>query len=701
MDYYVDDDVCIVGIGCVLPDAANIEEFRKNITDCRCSIAEIPEDRWKKEFYYSSNKSDEDKTYARVAACIKTDTIKKLAHELNLDCRKYNRLHIQTLAAANQALNCINGKTLESAKNNCPIYLGCMSFDESITKYKFYHDNSDSLRKHLKNKYKEEFAEEIDVILKKIKQHYAGNNSGDKETEEATKISTLLTTSVLKLIKDRYDLKGESCLIDAACASSHAAIDIACKILKNDEADLVITGGIDSNLSPESFVLFSKINAISGKPCYPFDKRSEGLSLGEGSVIFILQRYRDALSDNNHIYGIIKACGSASDGRSSSLFSPTVDGQIKAYKMAYKNLSRNIDYIECHGTGTETGDSTELRSLNKFFQNQKIPIGSVKALVGHTKGAAGATGLLKCIIALQDKVIPPSAYIKEPIFKNTKSVYVNKMKMKIEKMLLPACFGISSFGFGNINYHLVLYEFKPEISTKKEKNESRPLQNEVVVVGSADTDLGEITEKDRGFISHTFKIPPKSLSSIDKIQLHGLLVVQQAFENLKIDVNHLDKEQISVISASSLGLETMLNTIYRVRHFELQQPLKYLNKDLLDFIIQHKERFPRITEDSPPGVLNNVIAGRICNVYDFHGKNFNVDANLISSQAAINIACRELRLNDGLIILILCEEDLNKKELKIARTHITCLLLASLSFAKENNLPIQSMMRNIAYKETI
>ncbi len=681
---YYNNDICIVGMGCVLPDANNTQEFWNNLLEGNCSIRKVPEERWKSRLYFSKNKNKEDKTYSNVAAFVEDKQLKKLCKTLNLDFFKNNRLQIMTLEATRQALDCVNSKTLDRVVKKSSIFLGCMELDEAFTMKKFYLHNKKSLEKYItKNNLKNK-----EQIIEKIKEYF---NKGNASIE--TMVSSVLTTSVINLIKQRFYVQGECALIDAACASSLVAIDISIKALRNYEIDLAITGGIESNLAPDTFIIFSKVGALSTGKCLPFDKRTEGLSQGEGSIIFTLQRLEDAIKDKNKIYGVIKSSGSSSDGKSSSLFSPTIEGQIMAYKEAYNGLDKNkVDYIECHGTGTKIGDATELMSLNKFFDGRRIPVGSVKSLIGHTKGAAGAAGLLKCILILQNKIISPSKYLEDSIVNKNKSVYINKKLINLKNSLSPLRFGISAFGFGNINYHIVLDEFVDAGKIIKVKKNIKV--NPIVILGHSSMSLKKV---DFNLITSKFKIPPQSLSQIDNAQLNALLVTSEAFEKVNIEIDSLDKEKTSVISASCLGLDFAIDFVNRIRHFEFNDALDFLDNDFLDIMIRHKEKFPKVTEDTGPGVLNNVIAGRICNVFDFKGKNFNVDSDFNSFPAALSIATRELREKEGIIILLYCEEKLNKEKIIIKRKKINCLILSTLNLAKEKNYPIQEIIKKIDY----
>jgi len=678
---FYNSDVCVVGLGCVLPDAGNPSEFWSNILAGKCSIRKISEERWSSNLYFSLDKNEPDKTYSNVAAFVENKKIKSLCGDLDIDFSKNNRLQVMALGATTQALSGLSPDTLKRNRKNTAIFLGCMELDEAFTLEKFYLHEKDSLKKFItKNILKNQ-----KQIFTKLKEYFCKH-----ESDSEAGVASVLTTSVINLIRQKFNLQGESALIDAACASSLAAIDVAVRALRNYQTDLAITGGMESNLAPSTFIIFSKAGVLSQNRCLPFDKKTDGLSQGEGAVIFALQRMEDAIKDNNKIYGVIKSIGSSSDGRSSSSFSPSKDGQVLAFRRAYQDFGENnVNYVECHGTGTKIGDGMELASLSEFFGGQQVPIGSVKSLVGHTKGAAGATGLLKCILILQNKLIPSAKYLETPITDKDKSIYPNKDAIDLKDVSSPLRLGISSFGFGNTNYHLVLDEFNNSGEIIKAK---KAATSPIVLLGSSSISLKKV---DLDLITSKFKIPPQSLPYIDKVQLQALLAVDEAFEGANIDAGLLDKEEIKVISASCLGLSSAMELVYRIEYEEFRESLSFLDKKSLNLLIGCKNKFLEATEDTGPGVLNNVIAGRVCNIFDFKGKNFNVDADFNSFSAALNIASRELQEKEGIIVLLDCEEELNKKNLIIERTRINCSILTTLAFAREKNYPIGEVVKNI------
>ncbi|MCR4330570.1 MAG: hypothetical protein NUV49_01680 [Patescibacteria group bacterium] len=678
-NFYYNNDVCVVGIGCVLPDANNPQEFWGNLSVGRCSIRKMPEERFKSRLYLSDDKNAEDKAYSNYAAFVENPLLFK-------QYKGKNRLQAMALEATRQSLEHLSPDTLKRAKKNTAVFLGCMDVDEAFAVQRFYRHNSESLKKYVEEKNLRNGRE----ILTNIKKHFSEEDPPEEEI-----VSSMLTSSVVGLIKKNFGFRGEGALVDAACASSIAAMDVSVNALRDHKVDMVITGGIEGNLGPDTFVLFSKVGALSKGRCAPFDQSADGLSQGEGAVIFALQRVEDALKDGNTIYGVIRSIGGSSDGKSSSLFSPSSGGQILALRRAYEGFDKMaVDYIECHGTGTKIGDKTELRSLNEFFKGARIPIGSVKSLIGHTKGAAGGAGLLKCLLSMKNKTIPPSKYVKNSAAPLHGAVRVNKKTVAVKKKNSQMRFGISSFGFGNINYHAVVDEFKNDFMVLKKENMS-PDDNEIVIIGkgvsSSKIDPKSIKEK--------FNIPPRSVPQADKVHFQALLSVADAFERSNIKIDSLDKENVFVISATTLGLGAAFDLADRVRHFEFKGALSFLDSKSIDLMIGHKNKFPKVTEDTGPGILNNVISGRICNAFDFKGKNFNIDADLNSFPAALNIAVRELRSKGGVAVLVFCEEELDKKKMRVQRKKVSCLLLSTLGLAKKENYPIRELIKRIGYHD--
>ena len=216
---------------------------------------------------------------------------------------------------------------------------------------------------------------------------------------------------------------------------------------------------------------FSQLRAASPTgTCRPFDKRADGLVVGEGAGIFVLRRLEDAVKDGSKIYAVIRGIGLSNDV-GGSLLAPDSEGQLRAMNDAYRQAGwspGDVGLIECHGTGTPTGDRIELQSLKQLWNGIDAPadtciIGSVKSNVGHLLTAAGAAGLMKLVFSLKNKILPPQAnfMVPDPALETGPFSVLTQPEKWERKGEKPLRCALSAFGFGGINGHLLLEEFIP------------------------------------------------------------------------------------------------------------------------------------------------------------------------------------------------------------------------------------------------
>ncbi|MBC6445565.1 type I polyketide synthase [Actinokineospora xionganensis] len=269
-------------------------------------------------------------------------------------------------------------------------------------------------------------------------------------------------------IANRLDLGGANYTVDAACASSLAAVDIGCKELAGGTSDMVLCGGADLHNAVDDYLLFSSVGALSktGR-CATFDSSADGIALGEGVAVVVLKRLADAERDGDRVYAVIRGVGSGSDGKALGLTAPRPDGQRRAIERAYRTARvspTEIGLVEAHGTGTVVGDRTELSTLDAVFTDAgaapgSCVIGSVKSQIGHTKCAAGLAGLIKAALAVHTGVKPPTLHVTEPnpawdprtspfVFHGKAAPWTERPDRRVA--------GVSAFGFGGTNFHVVL-----------------------------------------------------------------------------------------------------------------------------------------------------------------------------------------------------------------------------------------------------
>ena len=275
-------------------------------------------------------------------------------------------------------------------------------------------------------------------------------------------------------IANRLDLGGTNCVVDAACASSLGAVNLAVLELAAGRCDMALTGGLDTFNDIFMYMCFSKTPALSPTgDARPFDAAADGTILGEGLGIVVLKRLEDARRDGDRIYAVIRSMGTSSDGKGQAVYAPSSAGQVKALRQAYDAAGispGSIELVEAHGTGTKVGDAIELEALEQVYRGARpearwCALGSVKSQVGHTKAAAGAAGLIKAALALHHKVLPPTIKVREPIESlaaETSPFYLNtEIRPWLPRPGHPRRAAVSAFGFGGSNFHCLLEEADP------------------------------------------------------------------------------------------------------------------------------------------------------------------------------------------------------------------------------------------------
>jgi myxalamid-type polyketide synthase MxaE and MxaD len=272
-----------------------------------------------------------------------------------------------------------------------------------------------------------------------------------------------------------FDFRGPSLAIDTACSSSLVAVHLACCSLRNGESTLALAGGVNLILSPAIAINFTKAGAMApdGR-CKTFDARANGYVRSEGAGIVVLKPLSKALADGDPIYAVIRGSAVNQDGRSNGLMAPNPLAQEAVLREAYRQAAVSpgkVQYVEAHGTGTLLGDPIEVKALGTVLGVERPPgrpcaLGSVKTNVGHLEAAAGIAGLIKVALALRHREIPPSLHFEKP----NPHIPFDELPLRVQTTLSPwpaesgpALAGVSSFGFGGTNVHVVMEEAPPAI----------------------------------------------------------------------------------------------------------------------------------------------------------------------------------------------------------------------------------------------
>lgn len=457
--------IAIVGAGALFPGSLTEGRFWQNIIEGRDLLSEVPESHWLLDDYYDPDPTTPDKTYARRGGFIPQVDFAPM------DFGVPPNIIPATDTAQLLALN-IAKRVLEDAaqgdfshmdRDKISVVLGVASATELVG----------HMSGRLQRPVWERALRNIGLNDQQVQAFSQEIGASYTEWQEST-FPGLLGNVVAGRIANRLDLGGTNCVVDAACASSLAALEIGLNELYLGQSDLVITGGVDTLNDILMFMCFSRTTALSPSgDCRPFSDQADGTMLGEGIGMFALKRLDDAERDGDKIYAVIHGLGTSSDGRAKSIYAPVSSGQAKALRRAYERAGygpETVELVEAHGTGTKAGDAAEVGGLMQVFDQENdredrqwCALGSVKSQIGHTKASAGAAGLFKIVMALHHKVIPPTIKVERPnpaLDLEHSPFYLSATARPwIRGAAHPRRASVSSFGFGGTNFHVTLEEY--------------------------------------------------------------------------------------------------------------------------------------------------------------------------------------------------------------------------------------------------
>ncbi len=291
------------------------------------------------------------------------------------------------------------------------------------------------------------------------------------------------TGNALSIIANRVsyclDLHGPSLVVDTACSSSLVALHLAAQALREEEAELAIVGGVNTLISPFTFITFSQASMLSpAGRCKAFSDDAHGYVRSEGGVVFLLAPLKRAIANGDPIHAVIRASGVNQDGRTTGLSMPNEAAQASLLKRVYEGAKLSPDdvvYVEAHGTGTAVGDPIEAAALGAVLGQprttaQPLPIGSAKSNVGHLEPASGLVGVLKSVLSLNHGVVPTSLHCSTP----NPGIDFTGLNLKVldAPLTLPkpngaALIGVNSFGFGGTNAHAVLSRYDHSVLDRR------------------------------------------------------------------------------------------------------------------------------------------------------------------------------------------------------------------------------------------
>ncbi|MEV5953338.1 SDR family NAD(P)-dependent oxidoreductase [Streptomyces sp. NPDC051987] len=424
------EPVAVVGIGCRVPGAAGPEAFWTLLTDGVDAVGEVPSDRWDPTAFDDPGAAGPERVNARWGGFL-ADVAGFDSEFFGVASREAARMDPQQRLALEVAWESLEDAGIAPDRlsgSRTGVFMGVSSFDHGTAVFSSLEDA----------------------------QPYDG--TGGALSIVANRLSYVL------------DLRGPSLVVDTACSSSLVAVHLACQALRAGEAELALAGGVNVITSPRIALSFSQggLMAADGR-CKPFDHRADGYVRSEGVGVVVLKPLSAAVADRDRVYAVIQGSAVNQDGRTNGLTAPNGPSQEAVLRAAYRAAgvpTSDVGYVEAHGTGTAVGDPIEVAALAGVLGTGRpaarpLRIGSVKSNLGHLEAAAGVTGLIKTALALHHRRIPPTLHYRQanPLLGLDRvpvTVVADTTDWPLRADGTPAAAGVSSFGFGGTNSHLVL-----------------------------------------------------------------------------------------------------------------------------------------------------------------------------------------------------------------------------------------------------
>jgi len=697
------ENIAVVGIANLFPGSSAPEEFWQQLLkkqDCRskATIDQMGVDPDK----YTGKKGDTDKFYCVHGGYIRDFNFDASAFveggsqgNAGSHAQRGNGLtteYLNQLDDLNQWALYVTQQALTDAGywgsdtlENCGVILGNLSFPTKSSNHLFmplYHQVVDeALKQVLSDDFQLSHFSDTDIAQSNI---HADN--------------ALVAGYPAALLAKAAGLGGTHFSLDAACASSCYSVKLACDYLHTGKADMMLAGAVSGSDPMFVNMGFSIFQAYPANNIHaPFDKNSQGLFAGEGAGMMVLKRHSDAVRDGDKIHAIIKGGALSNDGKGEFVLSPNTKGQVLVYERAYDDAGvdpRDVDYIECHATGTPKGDNVELASMDTFFSRfprangNKPLLGSVKSNLGHLLTAAGMPGMTKAIWALNEAKIPATINLNEPL--SSKNGYLTGAQMPTETIdwpqnnnQKPRTAGVSVFGFGGANAHLVLQQptqtLEPVTVTAKAReplaiigmdahfgsakdlasfrtlietngNTFRELPTKRWKGIEKNSDVmnaltltkppkgGYVEEFDIDFLR--FKVPPNEQDCLIPQQLMMMKVADNAAKDAGL------KEGSNVAVLVAMGIELELHQ-YRGRvnlSTQIEESLLQQGVTLSD---EQRETLTNIAKDSVAfaaqlnqytSFIGNIMASRISALWDFSGPAITLSAEENSVYRCVELA---------------------------------------------------------------
>ncbi|WP_117210190.1 type I polyketide synthase [Allorhizocola rhizosphaerae] len=457
--------IAVVGMACRYPDAASPLQLWENALAGRRAFRRLPDERMRLDDYWDPDPAAPDRFYTRHAAVIEGYRFDRVRYQVagstyrSTDLTHWLALDVAAQAIADAGYPMAEGLPLERTQ----VVVG-----NSLTG-EFTRANTMRLRWPYVRRVTAAALRRRGWDGEQVAAFLADLEAAYKEPFPPIDEDSLaggLSNTIAGRICNHFDFKGGGFTVDGACSSSLLSVAMASKALLTGDVDVAIAGGVDLSIDPFEIVGFAKTGALATGEMRVYDSGSNGFWPGEGCGMVVLMREADAVAQGRKPYALIAGWGISSDGRG-GITRPELGGYRLALRRAYAQAGFGIDTVslfEGHGTGTKVGDDTELRALSRARADAgpgvagAAAIGSIKAMIGHTKAAAGVAGLIKAVLAVHHAVLPPTVGCVQPHRMLTEEGATLRALPSAEPFPpgAPVRAGVTAMGFGGINTHVVL-----------------------------------------------------------------------------------------------------------------------------------------------------------------------------------------------------------------------------------------------------
>ena len=707
------EPLAIVGMSCRLPGADGLEAFWDLISRGDIAWGPLPEERLPRDLYFHPEKNQRGKSYSELGSLIPDRRVDEAKCPITEEMRsRYDIAHHLFLEVASFACRDAGldpfampgglrtgvylGHTGGSSRINDMVYAS--GIDQTAPLFSDLPEAVEVLGV--------DAAAMASAVTDEIRARYPGRRPGE--------MIDLQPLGGAKIVHEALKLEGPYLVVDAACASSLQALAIGARSLFAGGVDQAIVGGA-SYYKSDSHVVFSAAQSVSNNGSYPFGQEADGLVTGEGYVALVLKTLSRAVADGDRIRAVIRGLGISSDGRGRSLWAPRSEGQVLAVQRAYGDMQElaEVDYMEAHATSTQVGDATELDALASLVSKnlrsgRQIPIGSVKANIGHTLETAGLASLVKVVLAMEHGQIPPGSTCKTP----NEDFDWQGGPFTLPRVLGPwprpasgvRTAAVNAFGIGGLNVHVALREHQ---AVEKPQPIQATSPEPVAIIGagcvmpdaldreaffalleSGRSAIGSVP-KDRwdadraldpsaprthhttaalgGFVRgfeydwRRHKVPPKQIAAADPLQFMLLESADSALADAGLLEKGFDRTRTGVIVGTLFGGDFRNQLQMGLRLPETGRIFRQLLNDRgvspgdIERIIaayEEKvlERYPSLVDETG-SFTSSTLASRLTKTFDLMGGAFAFDAGKCSGAMAIAAALDMLRSGENDMVL--------------------------------------------------